>query len=318
MDVKSCAACGQEKPLSAYTKRSGSSSRRGTCRACMRRRLREAVRSRAIGEEPANEAGQAAISGSEKEPQPQEAAQSNETKASRKRRRRRRGKSRADSAAPLQLQGDPAVIEEEGRTVLLERATDSASSDSHHSDAVMRLPAEQQGAEMKPKRKRKRRRRRGKTVANAMLAVADKDDLPPVRPPDKMIVPFKGRFTYDPSVLNDRGTGLIRLRGRRETGKRWSTEIPAEMAVRMVEEGAAGIIHPGLIHKLYTKTDFRLLILQRDAYKCQYCGRYGDTIDHVQPKSKGGLSSPGNCVCACGDCNLKKADSLDFVYYDEF
>lgn len=174
-------------------------------------------------------------------------------------------------------------------------------------------------SELKPKRKRKRRRRRGGSAACAKpLSAAPVDDPRPVRPPDKIIIPFKGRFTYDTRILNDKGTGLIRLRGRRETGKRWSTEIPAEMAVRMVEEGAAGIIHPGLIHKLYTKTDFRLLILQRDAYRCHYCGRYGDTIDHVQPKSKGGLSSPGNCVCACGDCNLKKADSLDFVYYDEF
>ena len=85
------------------------------------------------------------------------------------------------------------------------------------------------------------------------------------------------------------------------------------MAVRMVEEGAAGIIHPGLIHKLYTKSDFRLLVLQRDDYICRYCGNFGDTIDHVMPKSKGGLSTPANCVCACADCNLKKADSLDYV-----
>jgi 5-methylcytosine-specific restriction endonuclease McrA len=88
------------------------------------------------------------------------------------------------------------------------------------------------------------------------------------------------------------------------------------MAVRMVNEGAAGIINPGLIHKLYSKSDFRLLVLQRDNYICRYCGRFGDTIDHVMPKSKGGLSSPDNCVCACADCNLKKADSLDFTYDD--
>ena len=116
--------------------------------------------------------------------------------------------------------------------------------------------------------------------------------------------------------MNDRGKGWIRLRGYRDTGKHWSTDIPTEMAVRMVKEGETGIIGPGLIHKLYTKTDFRLLILQRDNYLCYYCGRYGDTIDHVLPKSKGGLSTPANCVCACADCNLKKADHLEFVYDD--
>ncbi|MCQ6558790.1 HNH endonuclease [Paenibacillus mendelii] len=165
-----------------------------------------------------------------------------------------------------------------------------------------------------PRRKRKRKRRRKRRSLDSH--VPGEEERPPVRPPYKRIVPIKGSFSYDTRLLNDRGTGLIRLRGRRETGKRWSTEIPTEMAVRMVNEGAAGIINPTLIHKLYTKTDFRLYILQRDDYVCKYCGRFGDTIDHVMPKSKGGLSTPDNCVCACAECNLKKADHLDFVFDD--
>ncbi|BBH21725.1 hypothetical protein Back11_30700 [Paenibacillus baekrokdamisoli] len=177
-------------------------------------------------------------------------------------------------------------------------------------------------SEMTPssKNKRKRRRKRQKSSAARLkqghVENPSAHTISVIRPPDKSIEPLKGPFTYKTSILNDRGKGMIRLRGHRETGKRWSTEIPTEMAVRMVEEGAAGIISPGLIHKLYTKTDFRLLVLQRDHYICHYCGRFGDTIDHVMPKSKGGLSTPANCVCACAECNLKKADSLDFVYDD--
>ncbi|MGG4033269.1 HNH endonuclease [Paenibacillus cisolokensis] len=172
----------------------------------------------------------------------------------------------------------------------------------------------------KRKRKRRRRGRKGRAADGMTAAGSGGDDRSAIhigRPPFKRIVPFRGPFSFDVGLLNDKGTGMIRLRGRRETGKRWQTEIETEVAIRMVREGAAGIVHPRLIHKLYTKSDFRLLILQRDGYTCRYCGRYGDTIDHVLPKSKGGLSTPQNCVCACSACNLKKADHLDFAYDDE-
>ena len=50
-------------------------------------------------------------------------------------------------------------------------------------------------------------------------------------------------------------------------------------------------------------------ILERDGWVCQYCHGYGDTIDHVMPRSRGGLSSWGNLVCACHHCNMIKADN---------
>lgn len=49
-------------------------------------------------------------------------------------------------------------------------------------------------------------------------------------------------------------------------------------------------------------------VLVRDNFTCQFCGNYGDTIDHVVPQSKGGLSSYENCVTACKSCNFKKAN----------
>jgi len=52
----------------------------------------------------------------------------------------------------------------------------------------------------------------------------------------------------------------------------------------------------------------------RDLFKCQYCGEVYDyeelTIDHVIPKSKGGLTTWGNTVTSCKNCNQKKGDSL--------
>jgi len=53
-------------------------------------------------------------------------------------------------------------------------------------------------------------------------------------------------------------------------------------------------------------------IYRRDAYSCQYCGaRPGSellSIDHIVPRSQGGKSTWENCVLACLDCNMRKAN----------
>lgn len=241
-----------------------------------------------------------------------------------KRKRKRKRRRRSKKSASVNVSG--IIDDEAGESADHAQTFNNESSFSEPSNPDLTDNAQEGFALLteednssKRKRKRKRRRRKGKrgTESEATVTEAEAPKRPAVRPPNKRIVPFKGPFTYNPVILNDKGTGMIRLRGRRETGKRWHTEIEKDIAVRMVQEGAAGIIHPRLIHKLYTKSDFRLLILQRDNYVCRYCGQFGDTIDHVMPKSKGGLSSPMNCVCACSDCNLLKADKLDFPYPDD-
>ena len=56
----------------------------------------------------------------------------------------------------------------------------------------------------------------------------------------------------------------------------------------------------------------RANLYKRDRYQCQYCGKRPGkgklTIDHVLPKSLGGISSWENCVLACKQCNSKKAN----------
>jgi 5-methylcytosine-specific restriction endonuclease McrA len=54
----------------------------------------------------------------------------------------------------------------------------------------------------------------------------------------------------------------------------------------------------------------RKTLLERDSYTCAYCRKYGDTIDHVLPRSRGGLNVWDNVVIACFRCNNKKSDSL--------
>ena len=53
----------------------------------------------------------------------------------------------------------------------------------------------------------------------------------------------------------------------------------------------------------------RQALFYRDKFTCQYCSKKTRqlTIDHVEPRSKGGLHVWENVVSACPDCNHKKA-----------
>jgi 5-methylcytosine-specific restriction endonuclease McrA len=54
----------------------------------------------------------------------------------------------------------------------------------------------------------------------------------------------------------------------------------------------------------------RVEIFERDGYRCVYCGEVfaadALTVDHVQPRMKGGDRSGGNLVTACRGCNTAK------------
>ncbi len=51
-------------------------------------------------------------------------------------------------------------------------------------------------------------------------------------------------------------------------------------------------------------------IFERDAYRCVYCGEIHPaerlTLDHVEPRLRGGDWSEGNLVAACRACNTRK------------
>lgn len=48
---------------------------------------------------------------------------------------------------------------------------------------------------------------------------------------------------------------------------------------------------------------------------CIYCGKPSESIDHVLPRSRGGLSITENCVPACLSCNGHKSDADAFDWY---
>lgn len=159
-------------------------------------------------------------------------------------------------------------------------------------------------AEDKPKRRR-RRRGKGKKVPPMVLpalirneAQAHKTKIDP----------------QDASVLKPTRQGFIRMRGRTDNGRSWYHEIDLELAAILVRERAAVVVNPHTIRRLYSNKEFRRMIMTRDRNTCHYCGRYGDTLDHLLPRTKGGHTTPLNVVCACNECNQSKA-ALDV---DEF
>ena len=58
----------------------------------------------------------------------------------------------------------------------------------------------------------------------------------------------------------------------------------------------------------------RFEIFKRDKFICQYCGRKVPDIileiDHIMPKSKGGLNEINNYKTACKECNKGKGDKI--------
>lgn len=94
----------------------------------------------------------------------------------------------------------------------------------------------------------------------------------------------------------------------------------------IVHSGDGGILHsasmtlesPSVIRlRRYIRIPYRnrvpltrAALMRRDNYRCVYCGRKAETIDHVLPRSKGGPHTWENCVACCTVCNHHKADRL--------
>lgn len=85
-----------------------------------------------------------------------------------------------------------------------------------------------------------------------------------------------------------------------------SMRIPAVIRLRHYVK----VLYERITYVSYTKRNVHL----RDKYICQYCGEERQAsrtgIDHVLPRSRGGLSTWENTVTACHGCNDSKGARL--------
>lgn len=62
-------------------------------------------------------------------------------------------------------------------------------------------------------------------------------------------------------------------------------------------------------------------ILERDGFRCAYCGDVAPeeflTLDHVEPRMRGGDRSEGNLVAACRACNARKGSLPAWAFLAE-
>ena len=71
-----------------------------------------------------------------------------------------------------------------------------------------------------------------------------------------------------------------------------------------------------LLPKRTTKSRFRASIFEDWGSRCAYCSEPADTLDHVLPRLKGGLTVAQNLVPACRRCNGAKGSDNWREWFD--
>jgi 5-methylcytosine-specific restriction endonuclease McrA len=209
------------------------------------------------------------------------------------------------------------VMEDDPIPLLAEDQSEALSVvESEELDDLLSAEAEQAAPRKRKRSRRKKKRRTDEAVAaqesEVPLLPKRRIKKPLPTPPPKPEGPSE-------AVLRLNRQGVVLMRGRTDKGRRWQQDTDLETAVTLVREHAAVVVNKSTVRRVYTNKTFRTYILNRDQYTCHFCGEYGDTIDHLLPRAKGGHTTPMNCVCACTLCNqTKAARSLEeFLHADE-
>ncbi|MFJ7982300.1 HNH endonuclease [Lysinibacillus xylanilyticus] len=91
-----------------------------------------------------------------------------------------------------------------------------------------------------------------------------------------------------------------------------------EKALYEVKKGYAVVVAPDTIKLTVKLPPLKERVLKRDKNICQYCGEYGNTIDHIVPQSEYKIfTTEEMVVCACRRCNKLKANKPIHVFIKE-
>ncbi|MEY4434185.1 MAG: hypothetical protein RIR16_225 [Actinomycetota bacterium] len=99
-------------------------------------------------------------------------------------------------------------------------------------------------------------------------------------------------------VLNQKATILAQARESKVRSAQEEFEVPSVILLARYVRVPTSRIIPVT----------RRGVLRRDGNRCAYCAKSANTIDHVQPKSRGGRDTWENLVACCLRCNNAKGD----------
>jgi len=98
-------------------------------------------------------------------------------------------------------------------------------------------------------------------------------------------------------------------------------DLSLDKAISLVKEGRVHVYKPDMIYRndIDSKDSWivKYLVFERDLNLCHYCGKKGDTVDHIIPVCKGGKFTEENLVCCCSKCNSDKSD-MDYEEYKKY
>jgi 5-methylcytosine-specific restriction endonuclease McrA len=157
------------------------------------------------------------------------------------------------------------------------------------------------------------RKQKSLVKCHAMPAPGSDGDLR-LQPPSVMQKPVLVlNASYEPiNICGARRALVLVLKGVAKTEEEHGAvlhaarmRVPMPSVIRLLE-------YRRIPHQ--TRALSRKNILLRDRNTCQYCGvvlTAGElTLDHVTPRSRGGLSTWENLVACCHSCNRRKGNQL--------